>query len=200
MWKFRNMPLSNPCVQEEITIKIRKYFGLKKKKRTTFAFNSTESLKNLSAIRQNFILISSFGDLDSATDGNLNTKHDWGQAYDYKFLAEISFPLSQNQIVIDKLPFISFSWVQCYSLPFCTEVPHLRILVSQGRGKSSGQVIHKTLGWSSSTCTVLTCCLHLWILVYSSYLSDLFFSNFLEMLIFLLTYYAFNIVFCMYSI
>ena len=78
MWKFRNMPLNNPCVQEEITIKIRKYFGLqkKKKKRTTFAFNSTESLKNLSAIRQNFILISSFGDLDSATDGNLNTKHD----------------------------------------------------------------------------------------------------------------------------
>ena len=33
MWKFRNMPLNNPCVQEEITIKIRKYFGLKKKKK-----------------------------------------------------------------------------------------------------------------------------------------------------------------------
>lgn len=70
-----------------------------------FAFNSTESLKTLSAIGQIFILISSFGDLDSATDGNLNTKHDWGQACDYKFLAEISFALSQNQIVIDKLPF-----------------------------------------------------------------------------------------------
>ena len=28
MWKFRNMPLNNPCFQEEITIKIRKYFGL----------------------------------------------------------------------------------------------------------------------------------------------------------------------------
>ena len=33
MWKFRNMPLNNPCVQEEITIKIRKYFGLQKKKK-----------------------------------------------------------------------------------------------------------------------------------------------------------------------
>lgn len=63
--------------------------------RMTFAFNSTQSLKNLSAIGQNFILISSFGDLDSATDGNLNTQHDWGQACDYKFLAEISFPLSE---------------------------------------------------------------------------------------------------------
>lgn len=28
MWKFTNMPLNNPCIQKEITVKIRKYFGL----------------------------------------------------------------------------------------------------------------------------------------------------------------------------